>query len=121
MNKTVLTAVIASLVVLSGCATHQQAGTGVGAVTGAAVGHVIGGGGVVGTVLGGVVGAIAGSAVGESMDQTNRLSSHPPAIVYGPPPPVMSYYPRQPRRVYCHYRTEWDSYHRIYIERRICQ
>ena len=46
------------LIVLSGCATHQQANTAVGAGTGAIIGNAIGGRG------GAAVGALMGAAIG---------------------------------------------------------
>lgn len=66
---------IASTVALTGCATHQQANTAVGAGVGAVVGHAIGGRG------GAAVGAVLGTAIG---------SQHPtgPAVVYTPAPQV---------------------------------
>ncbi len=50
--------VVGALVALTGCATHQQANTAVGASVGAVVGHAIGGNG------GAVVGAVVGSTIG---------------------------------------------------------
>lgn len=46
------------LIALSGCATHQQANTAVGAGTGAVIGNAIGGKG------GAAVGALMGAAIG---------------------------------------------------------
>jgi hypothetical protein len=50
---------IGAIVALTGCATHQQANTAVGAGVGAVVGNAIGG--KAGAVMGGVVGASIGS------------------------------------------------------------
>ncbi len=64
-------AIVAALVALTGCATHQQANTAVGAGIGAVVGHAIGGS------SGAVVGTMIGTAMG---------SQHPagPPVVYAP-------------------------------------
>jgi uncharacterized protein YcfJ len=53
------------LIVLSGCATHQQANTAVGAGTGAIIGNAIGG------RSGAAVGAVMGAAIG-SQQPTQR-------------------------------------------------
>lgn len=51
--------VVATLVALTGCATHQQANTAVGAGTGAVLGGAVGGRG--GAVAGAIVGSMIGS------------------------------------------------------------
>ncbi len=66
---------LGAMVVLTGCATHQQANTAVGAGVGAVVGHAIGGQG------GAVVGAVVGSTIGSQQPVYT-----PPA--YGYPAPV---------------------------------
>ncbi len=80
--------VVGTLVALTGCATHQQANTAVGAGMGAVVGHAIGGSG------GAVVGAVLGTAMG---------SQHPasPPVVYAPYP-----YPVYQRREVCQLNQE---------------
>lgn len=84
MNKTLL---LVTVLALTGCATHQQANTAVGAMSGAAIGHAVGGS------AGAVAGAIIGSAIGG--DQPTYRSTPPvvyqaPPVVYrAPPPPVV--------------------------------
>lgn len=71
--------IIGALAALTGCATHQQANTAVGAGTGAVIGHAIGGHG------GAVAGAVVGSMIG------SQQPTQPP--VYVTPPPVYTYPP----------------------------
>lgn len=66
--------VIAVALVLTGCATHQQANTAVGAVTGAVVGRAVAGHG------GAVAGAIVGSIIG-SEQPTRQYHAPPPVVV----------------------------------------
>ena len=54
------------LVGLSGCATHQQANTAVGAGVGAVIGHAIGGN------TGAVVGAVVGTSIGSQQPTPQR-------------------------------------------------
>lgn len=62
--------VISTMVALTGCATHQQANTAVGAGVGAVVGHAIGGRG------GAAVGAVVGSAIGSNQP----VQTHPTPV-----------------------------------------
>lgn len=73
LKRALIVGAIASTVVLTGCATHQQANTAVGAGVGAVLGHAVGGRG------GAAVGAVIGTAIG---------SQHPasPGVVYAPAP-----------------------------------
>lgn len=65
---------VGTLIVLTGCATHQQANTAVGAGVGAVIGHAIGGSN--GAVLGGVVGTAIGSQ--------HPVHSHPAPVYVVP-------------------------------------
>ena len=71
--KKIMTAVsLASLLMLSACATdNQTVGTVVGAGAGALVGSQFGGGSgqVVGATVGAVGGALAGNWIGKNMDE----------------------------------------------------
>ena len=83
--------IVAGILALTGCATHQQANTAVGAGVGAVIGHAIGGS------SGAVVGGVVGTAIG---------SQHPvtqPAPVYGYPAPV---YVVPDRRAQCQIYNE---------------
>lgn len=81
---------VGALVALTGCATHQQANTAVGAGMGAVVGHAIGGQG------GAVVGAVVGTAIG------SQHPVHAPPV-YGYPVPV---YVIPDRRAQCQIYNE---------------
>ena len=70
---------IGMLVALTGCATHQQANTAVGAGVGAVIGNAVGGRGA------GAVGAVVGSMIG------SQHSIHQPQPVYVYPAPVTVY------------------------------
>lgn len=70
--------IVGAVVALTGCATHQQANTAVGAVVGGAVGHAIGGRG------GAAVGAVIGSAMGSQQPTqggTVIVERQPPVYV----------------------------------------
>lgn len=85
---------ICSIIVLgslTGCATHQQANTAVGAGVGAVVGHAIGGHG------GAIAGAVVGSAIG-----SNQPAS--PPVAYSPRP------------IYTPYPVRPNCYSTIYID-----
>jgi surface antigen len=60
---------------LVSCATKQQSGAGIGAVTGGLVGAVLGestGNAFVGATFGTIIGGIAGSAIGKQMDENDK-------------------------------------------------
>jgi uncharacterized protein YcfJ len=67
--------VIGVLAALTGCATHQQANTAVGAGVGAVIGNAVGGRGSA------VAGAVLGTAIG-SQQPVHTHSA--PAVIYGP-------------------------------------
>jgi len=81
LKRTLVIGALVSTAALTGCATHQQANTAVGAGVGAVVGNAVAGRG------GAVVGAVLGTAIG---------SQHPasPPVVYAPAP-VHVYQQRQ--------------------------
>lgn len=89
--------IVGVMVALTGCATHQQANTAVGAGVGAVIGNAVGGHGAA------AVGAVVGSMIG---------SQHPtyqPQPVYVYPAPVHVYPDYSP----C-------SHYWIYQERQAC-
>lgn len=76
LKRSIAVGVILSAAVLTGCATHQQANTAVGAGLGAVVGHAVGGRG------GAAVGAVIGTAIGSQHPATSA-PIYAPAPVYG--------------------------------------
>lgn len=75
-HTTIAAVLVASTLVLGGCASHSETGAGVGAIAGGLIGNSIGGrgaGGVAATVAGAVIGGIVGSEIGRSMDRQDRI------------------------------------------------
>jgi uncharacterized protein YcfJ len=75
LQKTLCIGLMAATVVtLTGCASKQEMGTGVGAVAGGLIGSRFGNGGgqVAATLVGAGAGAVVGNQVGKSMDQSDE-------------------------------------------------
>lgn len=67
--------IVGILVAVTGCATHQQANTAVGAGTGAIIGNAVAGRG----------GAVAGTIFGAMVGSQHPVQGHAaPTVVYGP-------------------------------------
>ena len=113
MNKTMMITALVAVTALAGCASgpNQTVGTGVGAVGGYAVGRALGGG-AAGSAVGAVAGALVGSSVGQNMDQQQQQR---PVIVEDRRPVYIE------RPVQCRVYREWDSYYRVYVDRRVCR
>ena len=94
MRKIVYSTLV--LIALSGCASHQQANTAVGAGTGAIIGNAIGGrsGAAVGAIMGA---AIGGNQPSQSSVIVERQIVHPVSTQpdYGPCQPIWNYHERQ--------------------------
>jgi surface antigen len=79
MQRCALTAAIAASLLFGGCATNQEGGTAIGAITGGIIGNQFGKGGgkVAATLAGAVVGGIVGNDIGRSLDARDReLARH---------------------------------------------
>lgn len=109
-SKKNLTIIAATVILLTGCATNQQAGEAVGAIAGGIIGNQVGGGAgrAAATVIGAGVGASVGAAVGRDMDERERerrdRHAYPPAPIYD-----VSRYP------------QCDRYHYGTTERSACE
>ena len=64
----------ATILTLTSCASRQQMGAGLGAITGGLIGNRFGGGSgqAAATILGAGAGAVIGNQVGKSMDQSEK-------------------------------------------------
>ena len=67
----IIIVLITMLLLLAGCATHEQTGAPVGGAAGGLAGSALGGG-PAGTLLGAAGGALLGGYVGRHMDQQDR-------------------------------------------------
>lgn len=103
--------VLGALVALTGCATHQQANTAVGAGVGAVVGNAMGGRG------GAAAGAIVGSMIGSQ--QPTQPPVYVPAPVYVEPEPIYRYDHRASCEIYRHQEYNCNGY-RYYYDRSVC-
>lgn len=90
--------IIGVVVALTGCATHQQANTAVGAGMGAVFGHAVGGRG------GATVGAVVGSMIG------SQQPTHQSQPVYVHPAPVTVYPDYAPCAHFWHYQERQACY-----------
>ncbi len=113
MKKMVMGVVLASTLILAGCASgpNQTVGTAAGGVAGYAVGKALGGDSA-GRALGAVTGAVIGSSVGQSMDQQQQQAQgQPPQVIYRERVIVRD----------CYWVREYDRYYGTMRERRICR
>lgn len=79
MLKRSVIAIVAASLALAGCASRQEAGTGIGAATGAIIGSQFGGGvaGRLGaTLVGAAVGGLIGNAIGRDLDREARQRAY---------------------------------------------
>jgi len=75
MNRLkIATMLVAVSLILPGCASHEDTGTGVGALAGGLIGSQFGRGGgrVAATMVGAVIGGVVGSEIGRRMDREDR-------------------------------------------------
>ena len=117
MRKVLLIGTLA--LVLAGCQStgpNQAVGTGVGAVGGYAAARALGAGST-GSAVGAVAGALIGNEVGRNMDQNQGYPPPPPTRVIVQERPV---YIREPV-VQCRIVRQYDPYHNMYRNERVCR
>lgn len=114
MKRFLLVIALASIVLLSGCATPlgQQYGI-IGGATGAAIGGAVGG--IKGAIIGGAAGAATGGLIGDQQ-QLGHTRHHSRGCVQCYEPPQSYVRPCVPTR-----EPVYDHYHNIVGWRTVCR